>query len=115
VAKETMNTAQLKKNVGQDLLLRPHVLTVHYVPRLIARAAFVPGVDPMTERRLLKTDHRWRLMAVTREGVTLHCLYTNHEITLGADNVRELRTPHFLMLKCQLTLDGDRVHVEPIA
>jgi hypothetical protein len=109
-----VNTAQLKKNVGQDLLLRPHVLTVHYVPRLIARAAFVPGVDPMTERRLLKTDHRWRLMAVTHDSVTLHCHQTNHDITLGNDNVREYRTPHFLMLKCQLTLDGDKVHVEPI-
>ena len=54
-------------------------------------------------------------MAVSAGGVTLHCLHTNHEITLGADNVREFRTPHFLLLWCQLILDGDAVHIEPIA
>ncbi len=56
----------------------------------------------------------WRLMTVTSGGVTLHGLHTNHEIILGADNVREFQTPHFLLLWCQLILDGDAVHIEAI-
>jgi hypothetical protein len=108
---EAMNTAQLKKNVGQDFRLRPHPLIAEYVP-LITGVRSTSG-DPVMERRLAKTDYRWRLASVNG-GVTLHCHYTNHDITLGADNVREFRTPNFLMLKCQLTLDGDNVHVEPI-
>ena len=108
-----MNTDQLKKNVGQDLRLRPHPLVVEHVP-LVTGVRSSSG-DPVMERRLAKTDYLWRLVAVQGGGVTLHCHHTNHEITLGNDNVREYRTPHFPMLKCQLTLDGDRVHVEPIA
>jgi len=46
--------------------------------------------------------------------VTLHCHHTNHDVILGNDNVCEFRTPGFLMLQCQLTLDGDKVHIEPI-
>jgi len=108
-----MNTEQLKKNVGQDLHLRPHPLIAQYFPRTIA--VLTGRGDPMVARRLAKTDYVWRVMAVTSTGVTLHCLHTNHAIILGADNVREFRTPHFLLLRCQLILDGDAVHIEPIA
>lgn len=107
-----MKSDQLKKNVGQDLRLRPHPLLARYVPRLYAM--LTTDADPMTERRLAKTDYLWRLVSMGGGGVTLHCHHTNHDITLGNDNVREFRTPDFLMLKCQLTLDGNKVHVEPI-
>jgi hypothetical protein len=33
---------------------------------------------------------------------------------LGNDNIREFRSPNFLMLRCQMTLTGDRVIVEPL-
>ena len=69
----------------------------------------------MVARRLAKTDYVWRLMALSASRVTLHCLHTNHEIALVVDDVREFRTPHFLMLWCQLILDGDAVNIEPIA
>ena len=108
-----MNTDQLQKNVGQHLHLRPHPLIAQYFPRTIP-VLTRRGGNSMVARRLEQTDHEWRLMAVTSGGVKLHCLDTNHEITLGGDNVREFRTPNFLMLWCQLTLDGDTVHVEPI-
>jgi len=106
-----MNIDQLKKNVGQDLRLRPNPLVVEHVP-LITGVRSSSG-NPVTERRLVKTDYLWRLVSVTGSGVALHCHHTNHDITLGGDNVREFRSPDFLMLRCQLTLDGDKVVIEP--
>jgi len=53
------------------------------------------------ERRLVKTDYLWQL-ASDEDGVALHCHCTNYDITIAADNVREIRTPDFLLLKCQL-------------
>lgn len=61
----------------------------------------------------MDADYDWRLERVTGQGVTLHCLHTGHEITLQADNVREYHSPNFLMLKCRLTLEGDKVRIEP--
>ncbi len=107
-----MDADQLKKNVGQKLYLRPHPLSAQYFPRTIA--VLTSGGDPMVARRVAQADYGWRLMAVTSNSVTLHCLQTNHKITLGADSVLEFRTPHFLLLQYQLTLDGDAVHIEPI-
>jgi hypothetical protein len=108
VSEEAMNANQLRKNVGQDLRLRPHPLIVQRTHNVLST-----GLDPAAERRLVKTDYLWRLVSVNG-GVTLHCHHTNHDTTLGADNVREFRTLDFLMLKCQLTLDGNSVHIEPI-
>ena len=104
-----MNIDQLKKNVGQDLRLRPHPLEVEWTHNVRTT-----GLDPATERRLAPTDYLWRLTALTSGAVSLHCHKTNQDVTLGADNVREFRTPDFLILRCQLTLDGNKVHVEPI-
>jgi hypothetical protein len=105
-----VSLSQLQRNVDQDLRLRPEPLIVEYVP-LITGVRTSSG-DPVMERRLAKTDYLWRLVSVNG-GVTLRCHFTGHQITLGADNVREFRTPDFLMLRCQLTLDGDKVHIGP--
>ncbi len=106
-----MNTAQLKKNVGQMLRLRPHPRTegieIPEIPSLL------PSTGLVFRRKVVDTDYKWRLEKVDAEGVTLFCPSTYHRTTLGADNVREFRTPDFLMLKCQLTLDGSKVRVEP--
>lgn len=69
---------------------------------------------PFLRTEVVQTDYMWRLEDVSEKGVMLHCLYTSHQITLGADNVREYRTPDFLILKCQLTLDGNQVRIEPL-
>ena len=111
MGEEAVNVNQLRQNVGQELRLRPHPLVVEYVP-LITGVRSSSG-DPVTERRLAKTDYLWRLVSV-EDGVTLRCQYTNHQVTLGNDNVREYRTPGFLILRCQLILDRDKVDIEPI-
>jgi hypothetical protein len=54
------------------------------------------------------------LEEVTANAVTLVCPYTGHKATLGPDNVREYRSPNFLLLKCQLILEGDEVRIEPL-
>ena len=74
------------------------------------------SAKPFVPKETKETNYKWRLedVNVSAGTVTLHCLYTGHTITLGADNVREYRTPDFLMLKCQLTLAGDNVQIEPI-
>lgn len=106
-----MNAEQLKKNVGQLLRLRPQP---------VVSKGFRLNVGVLTsggrrlEAHVVKTDYDWLLENVSNQGVTLHCLYTGHTITLGADNVREYRSPNFLILKCQLTLDGNAVRVEPL-
>lgn len=41
-------------------------------------------------------------------------IQTGHFVELQPDNVREYRSPDFLLLRCQLTLDGPNVHIEPI-
>jgi len=123
VGEETMNAEQLKKNVGEDFFLRPYPRLVR--PRSSLVKLFAPflrgtkvltSAEPFAPKETMETDYKWRLEDVNASDgtVTLHCLYTGHEVTLGADNVREYRTTGHLLLKCQLTLDGNQVRIEPI-
>jgi hypothetical protein len=104
-----MNAEQLKKNVGQLLRLRPlpqFVVDDDYdaIALFPTRWRATPDQD---------TDFDWRLDEVTVEGVKLVCQSTGHKVTLGKDNVREYRSPNFLMLKCQLIIEGYKVRIEP--
>jgi len=106
-----MNAEQLKKDVGRLMRLRPHPVVVK---RSLPRVNIMTSEGAMFEKSLVKTDYDWRIEDVSdKKEVTLHCLHTGHTITLGADNVKEYRSPHFLLLKCQLILDGDKIHIEP--
>jgi hypothetical protein len=106
-----MNTKQLKKDIGKSFHLLPRV-------RQVTRTR-PPGVvvltsgEPLYQTEIVETDYLWRLEEVNDGSVTLYCSHTGHKIILGADNVREFRTPDFLMLRCQLTLAGDRIKIEP--
>ncbi|HKW94038.1 MAG TPA: hypothetical protein VJX92_19265 [Methylomirabilota bacterium] len=106
-----MNTEQLRKNVGQLLRLRP-------MPKLVQRwgaeVSVLTSEEPRYKKETVGTDYDWRLEKVEKNEVVLHCIHTDHRVTLGTDNVREYRTPHFLLLRCQLTLQGDEVRIEPI-
>jgi hypothetical protein len=92
-----MNAGQLKKNVGQHVQLRPKVM----------RRA--PTGEPLRFR-----DDKWSIERVDEKGVTIHNISTGHAVTLENDNVREYRTPDFLILRCQLTLQVNCVVIEPI-
>jgi hypothetical protein len=74
-----------------------------------------PGVSvlssggPRYEKNVVQVDYYWVLEDVTAtKEVTLVCPFSVHRVTLGADNVREYRSPNFLMLKCQLILEEIR-------
>jgi len=105
-----VNTEYLKQNVGQQVWLRPLVLLV---TRKLPDIAVLSTGEPIYKTETEDTNFRWTIESVSKEGVTLRCSFTDHRITLSADNVREYRKPDFLLLKCQLTLDGDKVLMEP--
>ena len=107
-----MNIDEMKKNVGRALRLRP-------LPQRVE--SYGTGVSVLTsggpryEKDVLPVDCDWVVEVVNDKArtVTLACSFTGHRVTLGADNIREYRTPNFLMVKCQLILEGDQVRVEP--
>jgi len=106
-----MNIDQLKRNVGQLFRLRPQ-------PRLVqgtaATVSTLTSDGPRFVKDTVKTDYDWLVAAVSSGGlVTLRCDFTGHEVAIGADNVREFRTPNFLLLKGQLILDGSSSRFEP--
>ena len=105
-----MNTQQLQKNVGQLFRLRPNPVAVQ---GHLSEVSALSSDGPRLKKEVVDTDYDWRLESVTGKGVALFCLHTRQRITLEADNVREYRSPNFLMLKCRLMLEGDTVRVEP--
>jgi hypothetical protein len=105
-----VNADKLKKDVGRALRLRPHV------QRVDRYTSMVSSLSPINDQMaLVDTDYDWYVDAVDEKAsmVTLTCRDTGHRVKLGFDNIREYRTPDFLMLKCQLLLEGDQVRVEP--
>lgn len=59
-------------------------------------------------------DDSWRLATVARDAVELHNPHTGHVVRLGFDAIQEFRAPDVLVLRCQLTLCGNRVIQEPL-
>lgn len=93
-----MNVDQLKKNVGSAVRLRP-------LPQ---------RVNHLTGGALLPEDDNWTIVRIEGSAVRLQNHRTAHVVDLGNDNIREFRTPDFLLLRCQLTLTGTDVVIEPV-
>jgi len=112
-----MNAEQLRKNVGQQVKLRPRVLLVNRGAPDVSETGVIvlTSGTPLRRTRTDETDCMWTIESIGNDKrVTLFCSFTGHRVTLGADNIREYRTPDFLLLKCQLRLDGEKVLIEPI-
>src|SRR5438552_16103012 len=94
-----MNLKQLSKQVGTNYRLRPLPIRV--------------GADGA---QLPDSDDQWRLEAVLEDParVKLVNIRTNHGVEIGSDNIREYRSPDFLLLRCQLRIAGYEVSIEPI-
>ena len=112
-----MNLEELTKNVGQFFQVRPRVIRTTLLVRVLRRLRLLEVGSVIPKRGRVKVDYEWRLddVSVPAGTVTLSCLRTGHKMTLKGDNVREYRTPNFILLRCRVTLDGDRVHIEPFA
>lgn len=93
-----MNKRQFRKKLHQWVRLRP-----------IAKRR-----NPLTGAWLEPIDDPWAVEAIADAGVQLKNLRTDHVKLLGWDNLREYRTPGFLRLRCELTLTGPVVLVEPL-
>jgi hypothetical protein len=94
-----MNRGQIEKQLGLLMRLRPFPIRV--------------GQDGQV---LPQIDDHWRLEAIL-DGPTrlkLSNQATGHVLELQSDNVREYRSPDFLLLRCQLTIDSRGVHIEPV-
>jgi hypothetical protein len=94
-----MNLDQMRKNVGRRLHLRP-----------IAQRVSDDGT------RLPLIDDLWRLDTIQDgpQRLSLVNIVTGHVVELQPDNVREYRSPHFLVLRCQLRLTSTGVDIEPL-
>jgi hypothetical protein len=64
--------------------------------------------------RLQQHDDTWTVVDVSDTAATVRNDRTGHEWNLGLDNIREFRTPDFLLLRCQLILSGSEVRSEPL-
>lgn len=93
-----MQVEQLRKNIGSQLRLRP-------IPIRLRTA---------TGEVLPPEDDQWTLLRIENGRVELHNIRTGHVAQLGNDNIREYRTPDFLLLRCQLTLTERNVLIEPL-
>jgi hypothetical protein len=94
-----MNLQGLQKNLGQTLRLRPLPI------RLDAN-----GID------IGRSDDPWRLDAILKDPnrIRLSNLPTGHFVELQSDNVKQFQSPDFLILRCQLTIVGRTITLEPI-
>ena len=66
------------------------------------------------DERLQQQDDKWVVVDVSDTAAAVSNVRTGHEWSLGLDNVREFRTPDFMLLRCQLILKGPEVHSEPL-
>jgi hypothetical protein len=94
-----MNLKQLAKQRQASLKLRP-----------------VPVGLLLELRRKAPCDDYWRLVDILEDPsrIQLTNTRTGQSVELQPDNVREYRSPDFLLLRCQLTMTAARVEIEPI-
>ncbi len=70
----------------------------------------------LLDGRLLPLDDEWIIEHIDEDKrqVRLARVGMGHVKVLGFDNIREIRTPNYLLLRCQLTLEGKAVHIDPL-
>lgn len=94
-----MNVQQLKKQLGTALKLRPLPLRKD-----------VSGED----RGSLDDDWILERIKDKPKAVVLDNTATGHFVELQGDNIREFRSPHYLVLRCLLVIQGREITIEPL-
>lgn len=94
-----MNLKQLKKRLGDAFRLRPLPI------RIDGSGQTIPS-----------SDDKWRFdqLLESPQRIRLVNIHTEHFIELQPDNVREYRSPDFLLLRCQLIVRGNAIAIEPM-
>jgi hypothetical protein len=94
-----MNIDQFKKQLGTNVKLRP-----------------LPVWFGSYGEKLSQKDDDWRVEEINKNPnrIKLHNIRTGHILELQCDNIREYRSPHFVMLKCKIIINGNTINIEPI-
>lgn len=92
-----MNRKRLSENVGRLLKLRP----------------MVRRYDD-DRNRLPDLDDEWQVNRVDADSVALFNPRTRHSFDLGFDNIKNFQSPNYLILRCQISLVKEGVHIEPL-
>jgi hypothetical protein len=92
-----VNKEQLARQIGKQFRLRPPVSVLSPDGKSVQGA-----------------DDAWTLLPLKGKFIELKNPRTDHLLRLGFDNLREFRTPDFLLTKCNVTLAGNEVKIEPI-
>lgn len=59
--------------------------------------------------------NEWKIRVLKSRGILeIRNITTGHQLDLGFDHYYDFRTPDFLMLKCQLTMEGASLHMKPL-
>ena len=95
-----MNLKQLTRQLGTNLRMRP-------LPMRLAEG----------DVELPPLDDFWRLEEVLYKPSRLKLLniHPGHLVEIQSDNIKEYRSPDFLLLRCLLTLTPTEVRLEPLA
>jgi hypothetical protein len=92
-----MNKSQASKWINKEYRIRPRA--IHVGP---------------SGARVADQDSRWLVREVADDAVIMLEVGTGITVTLGLDNVREFRSPDYLLLRCQLTIRDGVATSEPI-
>lgn len=91
-----MNKKLFKKNIGKPFKLRPDVVRI-----------------ASDGRRLQSRNDDWYIEKIDNNFVEFSNPATGHRFSLGIDNIREFRTPNYLLLRCHIIACGRKIIVEP--
>jgi hypothetical protein len=94
-----MNLKQLNKQVRTNLRLRPLPIRIGLAGALLPRS-----------------DDLWQLESILDQPsrIRLVNIHTHHFVELQPDNVREYRSPDYLLLRCQLIITDGNIDIEPV-
>jgi hypothetical protein len=94
-----MNLKQFEKGVGRNFRLRPLPIRIDW-----------------EGNTLPPEDDLWQLQEVQQnpKQYRLSNLRTDHFMVLQPDNIREFRSPDFLVLRAQVQIRGHKIQLEPI-
>ena len=94
-----MNVKQLQKQLRTNLRLRPF-----------------PVRQDASGSELETLDDFWRLEELFEDPARARLvnIHTGHSVVLQSDNIKEYRSPDFLLLRCRLVITPTTVGIEPL-